>query len=125
MKVSRQTLFRLQSVQADTMDDRCNIIHVSLSSGTYGNSLETRTLFMSNVPCGIEFTGGKIVQRGEMQFVDYDCLLRIADDIPVQMNDEIALIEKGEFLISGTFKPYSAPVVNSSVQKIQLKRQAP
>ena len=118
-------LTKLQTEQADTMDDLCHIYRISSSSGTYGNTVETRTISLSGVACGIDFTGGKVVQRGETFFVDYDAILRIDDCVVVLMTDEIELIEKGTFAISGTFKPFSAPTVNSSVQKVQLKRQAP
>lgn len=125
MKVSSQTLSRLQSVQSDAMDDLCHIQRITLVSGTYGNTVETRTYVVSGQPCGIEFTNGKVVQRGETQFVDYDAILRLVDGVFILITDEVILIEKGEFAISGTFKPFSQPIVNSSVQKIQLKRQTP
>lgn len=116
---------RLKAIQASVMDDLCNIYRVTLVSGTYGTNVESRSVLSTGVACGIEFTNGKIVQRGQAIFVDYDAILRIADTVPLLMTDEIELIEKGEFLISGTFKPNSAPTVSSSVQHIQLKRQMP
>ena len=125
MKVSSQTLSRLQDVQADTMDDLCNVYRVSLSSGSYGNNVETRSLVASSVPCGIQFTNGQTKESGQVRIVDYDCILRVADGVTILMTDEIDLIEKGQFAISGTFKPFSAPTVNSSVQHVQLKRQTP
>lgn len=123
--ITSQELQRLEALQSAVMDDLCHIRRVTLSSGTYGNTVESRVFVVSGQPCGIEFTNGKVTQRGETQFVDYDAILRIRDGIFVLMTDEIELIEKGEFQISGTFKPASAPIVNSSVQKIQIKRQAP
>ena len=123
--ISNASLDRLKKKQAFVMDDLCNIYHITLVSGTYGNSQEVRTASHLNVSCGIEFTNGKIVQSGQVMFVDYDCILRVADDVTILENDEVDLIEKGMFAISGTFKPYSAPVVNSSVQHVQLKRTTP
>jgi hypothetical protein len=113
---------RLQSLQSAAMDDVCHVISVTLSSGTYGNTVETRAYVYSGTPCGIEFTNGKIIRRGETEFVEYDAILRIANDKVILMTDEIELIEKGVTVISGTFKPHSAPVVNSSVQKVLLQR---
>lgn len=115
----------LKSLQNEVMDDLCNIYHVSLSSGTYGNTVEARDIFVSGVPCGIKFTNGQVVSRGQVMLVDYDVVLRIADDIPVLTTDEFDLVQKGDFVVSGTFNVYSAPVVNSSVQHVNLKRQAP
>lgn len=113
----------LKKVQNLVMDDLCNIYNVTRSSGTYGNNVETRAYSYSGTACGIRLTNGQIMVRGQVQFVDYDCILRIADTVVVHEDDEIDLVEKGVFVISGTFKPYSAPVVNSSVQHITLKRQ--
>lgn len=118
-------LARLQTYQASTMDDRCVVYNIALSSGTYGNITETRTLFASGVSCGIEFTNNQIIQRGQTMFVEYDAILRVASDQPIAMTDEILLVEKGDTIISGTFKPYSYPVVNSSVQHVELKRVVP
>lgn len=115
----------LKSQQASVMDDRCSIYTISRSSGTYGNNVETRAYSYSGTACGIKLTNGQIMIRGQVQFVDYDAVLRLPDTIVIQADDEIDLIEKGLFQISGTFKPYSAPVVNSSVQHITLKRQIP
>lgn len=119
-------LSRLKQVQAAVMDDLCHIYRVSRSSGTYSTQItETRTLVHSGTPCGIQFTNGQTVRGGQVQFVEYDAILRVVDGITVLMTDEIELVEKGEFQISGTFKPFSHPKVNSSVQKVQLKRQVP
>jgi hypothetical protein len=113
----------LKKVQASVMDDLCNIYRITTVSGTYGNVTSQRTLYASGVACGIRMTNGTIVERGQVRFVDYDAMLRIVDTIPILTTDEIEPIKKGEFQISGTFKPYSAPTVNSSVQHVQLKRQ--
>lgn len=121
--LSANELSRISSVQSDAMNDRCNIIHISLSSGTYSTQgTETRSM-VSGAVCGIEFTGGQIVERGQTLFVEYDAVLRVSASQPIFVTDEIQLIEKGVYVISGTFKPYSQPVVNSSVQHVLLKRQ--
>jgi hypothetical protein len=123
---SASSLPFLKKVQASVMDDMCNIYSVTLSSGTYSTSVtKTRTLVVSGVACGIQLTNGQIVQRGEIRFVDYDCMLRVQSDLSVKMSYEFDLIEKGDTIISGSFIPASQPVVNSSVQKIKLKRIVP
>ena len=123
---SASSLPFLKKVQGLVMDDMCNIFSVSLSSGTYSTSVtKTRTLVVSGVACGIQLTNGQIVQRGEIRFVDYDCMLRVQSDLTVKMTYEFDLIDKGNTVISGTFIPASQPVVNSSVQKIKLKRIIP
>lgn len=118
-------LASLKRAQLDVMDDLCDIYTVSRSSGTYGNNVETRAYSYSGTHCGIRLTNGQVMIRGQLQFVDYDAILRVADTIVVHEDDEIELRQKGKFLISGTFKPYSAPVVNSTIQHILLKRQTP
>jgi hypothetical protein len=115
----------LKKIQRLVMDDLCSIYTVTRSSGTYGNNVETRAYSYSGTACGIRLTNGQIMVRGQLQFVEYDAILRVSDDVIIHEDDEIDLIEKGQFQISGTFKPYSAPVVNSSVQHITLKRQIP
>lgn len=125
-KQSANELGRLASVQSEAMNDLCNIYQVSFASGTYGTQItETRSFRHSGTPCGIEFTDGQVQRRNEVAFVEYDCILRLSDATPVLMSDEIDLVEKGEFLISGTFKPASYPVVSSSVQHVKLKRIVP
>ena len=124
-KLAPRDFDRLASLQSEAMNDLCNIYSVSMASGTYGNNVETRVFSSSGTSCGIQFTNGKTAVRGQVQFVDYDVILRIPADVAVGMDDEIDLIEKGDFLISGTFKPYAYPVVSSSVQHVLLKRQAP
>lgn len=122
----KQNLGSLAKAQLSVMDDLCNIYRVTTVSGTYGTSTRSvRTLLVSGVACGIQLTNGQIVQRGQVQFVDYDAVLRLRDTQTILTTDEIELIEKGDFVISGTFKPNSQPIVNSSVQKIRLKRQTP
>lgn len=113
---------RLSAVQLDVMDDVCNIRHISFSSGTYSTQATETLTIVSGVACGFEFTGGKILQRGQASLVDYDAVLRLPTSQFIETSDEIELIEKGEFIISGTFRPYSAPITNSSVQIVQLKR---
>jgi hypothetical protein len=77
---------------------------------------------VSGVACGFMFTNNGIRQSNQLSLVEYDALLRLPDDQPVLITDEIQLLEKGEFMVSGTFRPASQPVVNSSVQYVQLKR---
>lgn len=121
-KLQHRDYTRLADVQADVMNDICNIHHISFSSGSYSTkSTETRTS-VTGVACGFHLTNGTLVQRGQTILVEYDALLRLPANIPVGIGDDIELVERGEFVVSGTFKPYSAPIVNSSVQKIELKR---
>lgn len=121
-KLLARDFTRLADVQADAMNDICHIHHITFSSGTYSTkSTETRTS-ITGVACGIHFTGGQLVQRGETIFVEYDVILRLPANQPVLLDDDIELVEKGIYLISGTFKPYSMPTVNSSIQHVQLQR---
>jgi hypothetical protein len=115
-------LSRLSVEQADAMGDLCHIYHVSLSSGTYGTRTTESLTIVSGVACGIQFTNGRTVQSGNLLLVDYDALLRLPTSVVLSMGDEVELVEKGELLVSGTFKPYVQPVINSSVQHVQLKR---
>ena len=119
---SGRVLNKIQQIQADTMDDRCNIVHLTFSSGTYSTQGTETRVMVSGVACGIDFTDGQIMERGQVLLVDYDAILRLSASQSVLLTDEIQLMEKGEFLISGTFKPSSQPVVSSSVQHVQLKR---
>lgn len=108
--------------QNSVMEDLCHIHHISFSSGTYSTkSTEVRTS-VTGVACGVQFTGGRLVQRGETILVEYDAILRLPANQPIFMSDDIELIEKGETIVSGTFKPFAHPVVNSTVQHVQLKR---
>lgn len=112
----------LKRLQNNVMDDLCHIHHISLSSGTYSTkSTEVRTS-VTGVHCGIQFTNGSIQSRGETLLVNYDAILRVPISHPILMTDEIELVSKADNLISGTFRPYSQPVINSSVQHVQLKR---
>jgi hypothetical protein len=125
-KISTAQLQRNVRFQLDAMDDLCNIYNISRSSGTFGtHSSQTRTI-ISGVPCGIDFPQNieRNLKQGTEQLLlmDYDCILRVATDQTIQLTDEIELVEKGEILISGTFRPVNLPTVNSSVQKVQLKR---
>jgi hypothetical protein len=123
-KISTAQLQRNQRFQLDAMDDLCNVYRVGFATGTtYPNTVKVRTAVYSNLPCGIHFTNGQVKQGGQVMFVDYDCILRIVDNVTILTDYEVDLVEKGEFLVSGTFKPNSAPTVNSSVQNLQLKRQ--
>lgn len=121
-KLKPRDYSRLASVQADAMNDLCNITHVTFSSGTYSTQGTETRVMVSGVPCGIDFTNGQVVQRGQALLVDYDAILRLSASQSVLLTDEIQLVEKGEFVISGTFRPSSQPTVNSSVQKVPLVR---
>lgn len=124
-KLQPRDFSRLATTQQEAFNDVCHIHHLTLSSGTYSTKVtETRTS-ITGVHCGIKLTGGTIVQRGETIFVEYDAILRLPASQSVAINDDIELIEKGEFVISGTFKPYGMPVVNSSIQHVNLKRGVP
>lgn len=121
-KLQPRDYSRLSNTQAEVMNDLCNIHHISFSSGTYSTkSTEVRTS-VTGVACGFQMTNGRLVQRGQTIVVEYDALLRLPANQPVGIADDIELIERGEFVVSGTFKPFSTPVVNSSVQHVQLKR---
>ena len=114
---------KLKATQEDAMADLCHIYHITLSSGTYGNTTETRTM-VSGTACGIHFTNGQTIQRGQVLLIDYDVLLRVPLSQDIGLKDEVQLIEKGVSLVSGTFKLTSNPTVNSTVQHVQLKRIA-
>jgi hypothetical protein len=115
----------MKSSQLVLMDDLCNIIHIVRSSGTYStSSTETRSM-VSGVVCGFQFTNGQITKGGQVLLVDYDAVLRLPSSQPVFVTDEVQLMEKGDTMVSGTFRPASNPVVNSSVQRVLLKRVAP
>lgn len=126
-------LTRLQSEQVNAMDDVCHIYHVTRSSGTYGtHSTQSRTV-VSGVACGIDFPKdvvrnlkqGNVQTSPQLLLMDYDCILRVAPSVSIKLTDEVELIEKGNLVISGTFRPVNPPVLNSSVQKVQLKRVVP
>src|SRR6266511_3862534 len=98
--------------QASNMDDLCHIKHVSMSSGTYGNSVENYTN-VTGVACGIQFTNTNIRQGGgQVLLVDYDVLLRLPLGTNIFITDEFTLVEKGDTQISGSFKPNGLPTVN-------------
>ena len=118
-------LTKIATEQSTTMDDICNIYHVSLSSGTYGTQIKETLTMVSGVACGIKFTGGQVIQRGQTLLVDYDVMLRLDADVSVSTSDQVQLFEKGTYLVSGTFKPFSQPTFNSTVQHVELKRVAP
>jgi hypothetical protein len=60
-----------------------------------------------------------------MVLVEYDVILRLLSSQIVNLSDNIALVEKGVTAVSGTFVPFSTPVVNSTVQHVQLVRKMP
>lgn len=120
--LKEQELNRLSDVQADVMNDLCNIYTVTMVSGTYGTNTTKVRVGVTNIPCGIHFTNGATVERGQVLLVDYDVLLRIPSDRQVSISSEIELVEKGETVVSGTFNLYAEPKFNSSVQLLQLKR---
>lgn len=111
-----------KAAQNSNMDDVCHIHHITRSSGTYSTQgTETRTS-VTGVACGIDFTNGTVRQGQQVLVVDYDAVLRIPATYSILPSDDIELVEKGNYQISGTFKPNSQPTVSSSVQKVTLKR---
>lgn len=118
----KNNLAFLKRKQDSVMDDICHIRHITFSSGTYSTKSTEVYTSVTGVACGIQFTGGKLVQRGETILVEYDAILRLPANQPIFMSDDIELIEKGETIVSGTFKPFAYPVVNSTVQHVTLKR---
>lgn len=121
-KLQSRDYNRLGDIQNVVMDDLCNIHHITFSSGTYATKITEVDVVVSGVACGFHMTNGSITKLGETLVVEYDALLRIASSQPIGINDKIDLIEKGVTVVSGTFAPYSSPVINSSVQHISLKR---
>lgn len=121
-KLNARDYQRLASIQTDTMQDLCNIYHVTLVSGTYSTQIRESTVLVSGVVCGFHLTNGSVFIRGQALTVEYDAVLRITASQPIGLNDTFELVERGNFQISGSFKPFSMPVVNSSVQHVQLKR---
>lgn len=101
--------------------DMCHIYHTSYSSGTYGNDTESLTM-VSGVACSFQVTNGQIQERGQLLLVNYDAQLLLPADQPVRLRDEIQLVEKGNQLVSGTFRPVSEPAVNNTFQTVFLKR---
>lgn len=77
---------------------------------------------VSGVPCGFDFTNGQLRQGSQVLLVEYDAVLRLPSNQPLLITDEVLLIEKGVTVVSGTFTPVSYPTVNSSVQKVNLRR---
>jgi hypothetical protein len=114
---------KLKSAQEQSMTDICHVYHPSMSSGTYGNSVETLTL-NSGVACAFAFTNGAIRQRGQLLLVDYDATLMLPAETPVFLADEIQLVELGMHMVSGTFRPASQPIVTDAIQYVELKRIA-
>jgi hypothetical protein len=125
-KQSASELGRLASVQAEAMNDICHIYAVSFASGTYGTKItETRTLRVSGAACGLDYADGSVMRGNGLVFVDYDVMLRLPASQVISSGDEVELIEKGAFVVSGTFVLASPPTVSSSVQHVKLKRQTP
>lgn len=125
-KASSRQLQHNQDAQSAVMGDLCNIYRLTFVTGTYSDDESYTTSGTFNVPCGIHFENGQVRQvQGNEQvlLLDYDVMLRLSASQTVLMSDDIQLVEKGEFVISGTFQPSSQPTVNSSVQHVPLKRK--
>lgn len=122
---SRGQILNLQYAQNNAMDDLCNIVHITRSSGTYSTQGTETRVMVSGVACGFDFTNGQIKKGGQVLLVDYDAILRLPAAQSVLVTDEIQLSEKGAYMVSGTFRPYSQPTVNSTVQYVPIKRIAP
>jgi len=122
-KLQAGELSRLQSVQAQAMNDVCNITQRTFVSGAYSDDETFTTTVISGVPCGIKFTNGQLTSHGQVVLLDYDVVIRLSSAQPVGIDDLIDLVEKGTTVVSGTFIPYDSPTVNSSVQHVRLKRK--
>jgi hypothetical protein len=101
--------------------DTCHIYHATMSSGTYGNDTES-LIMVSGVACSFQVGNGQIQERGQLLLVNYDATLLLPADQPVRLSDEIQLVEKGNHLVSGTFRPNAEPMVNNTYQTVFLKR---
>lgn len=123
-------LSKISAEQSAAMDDLCNIYSITRSSGTYSTqSTEVRNIRASGVACGIKFSDntfrlGRTTQSiaGDVLLIDYDVMLRLPASQVISIGDEVQLYEKGQFLVSGTFTLIAAPVVNSTVQRVGLRR---
>jgi hypothetical protein len=113
---------KLKATHADSMQDLCHIQRTSMVSGTYGNSVETLTYAHSGTFCSFQFVNGTIRQAGQILLVDYDVTMRIPSTVTVGLRDEVTLVEKGNTMVSGTFRPSELPMVNEMVQYVKLKR---
>ena len=125
-RLDNTTFSRLKQVQYEGMNDLCNIYHVSYATGTYSTDETAMLTGTFNVECGFVFNNGSFRAFREGQsdpaVLDYDVLLRVPSTQPIFLDDRIELVQKGNSLVSGTFSVASAPVVNSSVQHVLLKR---
>ncbi len=115
-------LNKLKASQAESMQDTCHIQRPTLSSGTYGNTTENLAYVHSGTLCSFQMMQGTLKSAGQILLIDYDVSLRIASDVDIRVADEITLVEKGNTLVSGSFRPYSHPIVNEMVQYVKLKR---
>lgn len=115
-------LNKLKDSQAESMQDVCHVQRPTMASGTYGNSTETLVYLHSGTLCSFQFTNGSIQQAGQILLVNYDVRLRLPSTVDIRLQDEVTLVEKGNTLVSGTFRPNQLPVVNEMVQYIFLKR---
>ena len=113
---------KLKSSQAESMQDTCHIHRQSMVSGTYGNNVEVLTAYATGTMCSFQFTNGTLRQAGQVILVDYDVSLRIPSTVSIRPSDEVTLVEKGNTLVSGTFRPHGMPIVNEMVQYVKLKR---
>ena len=121
-KQTARDFARIANIQSDAMNDRCNILHITRSSGTYSTQGTETRVMVSGVACGFWLTDGQVMERGQVLLVAYDATLRLQATQTIGLADEVQLIEKGEFMVSGTFKLSGNPTVNSSVQHVKLKR---
>ena len=115
-------LNKLKGSQAESMQDTCHIQRPTMASGTYGNSTETLVYLHSGTLCSFQFTNGSIREAGQILLVNYDVRLRLPSTVDIRLQDEVTLVEKGNTLVSGSFRPSQLPMVNESVQYVTLKR---
>ena len=121
-KISDVVYAGLATIQAQSMNDLCNVLRYTYVTGTYSDDEVEVVTGSYSVPCGINMTGGSKVERGQLLLVEYDVTLRLPLTTTLDTNDRITLVEKGNHAVSGTFELYSSPQFNSSVQIAQLKR---
>lgn len=117
----------LKVQQEGVFNDLCNIYQVFFVTGSMSDDETYVTSGTMNIPCSIEFNNGRFRQmrdNPQLLILDYDVMLTVSADVPVRSDSDIVLVEKGQFLVSGTFQPSSQPTVTSVVQHIQLKRRA-
>jgi hypothetical protein len=119
---SAAELQRLVNEQEGAFDDLCNIYSISRSSGTYGTQTTETRVTTANIPCGFQYVNGRVREDGRALLVESDVLLRLPTSVVISMGDEVELVEKGEYTVSGTFKPAGQPTFNSTVQHVYLKR---